>query len=274
MRRLVIAFAMTATLWLMTAVHGNAQTWTGGYVGGSIGGVVAGGHADETVIFDTDLNGTFADTVRTGAGANAFSPGFCGGLAVNAVAANGCTDDDAGMDVSGRAGYDWQWRRLVFGGLADIGRVTATDSVSAFSTTPAFYSFTRDVNMLAAFRGRVGLATQRLLVYGTAGAVSAGLDLRFTTSNAVNTFVPRAESARPWGSQAGGGVEFRVAGHWTVIGEYLWTSIDDRERSTVRSQGPAPATNPFLLVNAAGTDLQRAERLQFHSLRAGLSYRF
>ncbi len=274
MRRRVMAFAMTATLWLIAVESGSAQTWTGGYVGGSIGGIVAAGNADETVIFDTGLDGTFADTVRTGAGADAFSPGFCGGLAVNAVAANGCTDDDTGMDVGGRAGYDWQWGRVVIGGLTDIGRVDVTDSVSAFSTTPAFYSFTREVKMLAAFRGRAGLAMNRVLVYGTAGAVSADLDLPFTTSNAVNTFVARADRERVWGSQAGGGVEVRVAGHWTVTGEYLWTSIDDRERSTVRSQGPAPATNPFILVNAAGTDLQRSDRLQLQSFRAGLSYRF
>lgn len=274
MKQPVMGFAMTAMLWLIAAESANAQSWTGGYVGGAIGGIVAAAKTNETVIFDTDLDGTFADTVRTGAGANAFSPGFCDGLAVNAVAASGCTGDDKGLDVGGRAGYDWQWGRVVIGGLTDIGRVDVTDSVSAFSTTPAFYAFTRDVKMLAAVRGRAGVAMTRVLVYATAGAASADLDLPFTTSNAVNTFAARAVRERVWGSQVGGGVEFRVAGHWTVTGEYLWTSIDDREPSTVRSQGPAPATNPFILVNAAGTDLQRSERLQLQNLRAGLSYRF
>ena len=37
---------------------------------------------DEIVVFDTDRDGVFDDTVRTGAGANAFSPGFCEGAAM------------------------------------------------------------------------------------------------------------------------------------------------------------------------------------------------
>ncbi len=42
----------------------------------------------------------------------------------------------------------------------------------------------------------------------------------------------------------------------------------------MRSQGPAAATNPFILVNASGTDLQRTDRFEFQALRLGLSYRF
>ncbi len=59
------------------------------------------------------------------------------------------------------------------------------------------------------------------------------------------------------------GAEFKLGAHWSVVGEYLFTSIDDRGESTVRSQGPAPATNPFILVSAAGTDLQRTEKFAF-----------
>jgi outer membrane immunogenic protein len=44
--------------------------------------------------------------------------------------------------------------------------------------------------------------------------------------------------------------------------------------SIVRSQGPAPATNAFILVNASGTNFQRTERFEFHSVRIGLNVRF
>lgn len=125
--------------------------------------------ASETVGFDTNLDGGFTDTIRTVAGVNAFSPGFCGGLAVNATAAGGCTDDSDGVDFGGRIGYDWQAGRVVFGVLADVSKTDVIDSVTAFSSTPAFYSFTREVNHIAGLRGRIGVGNGRMLVYGTGG---------------------------------------------------------------------------------------------------------
>ena len=55
--------------------------WSGFYVGASIGNTDPRGGDDGTLLFDTDLDGSYGDTVRTGAGADAFSPGFCGGVA-------------------------------------------------------------------------------------------------------------------------------------------------------------------------------------------------
>ncbi len=41
-----------------------------------------------------------------------------------------------------------------------------------------------------------------------------------------------------------------------------------------KEDAPAPATNPFILVNAAGTDMQRSSAFQFQAIRVGLSLRF
>ena len=269
---------------LASAASAHAQNWTGFYVAGSVGAGFQKQKAGETVRFDTDLNGTFVDIVRTAAGVDAFSPGFCGGLAVNSTAAAGCGSDEGGFDFGGRLGYDRQVGSLVLGGLFEMSRPDITDSATAFSTTPAFYSFTREVEYVAAFRGRAGFGNSRVLVYGTGGAAWASVDQQFTTSNTVNTFVRSSESSgdddvagtsqAAWGYQAGGGVEFRIGARWSVTGEYLFTSIDDRESSAVRSQGPAPATNPFIRVNPAGTDLQRSEKFDFQNVKFGLSYRF
>ena len=233
--------------------------------------------ADETVLFDTNLDGTFSDTVRTAAGADAFSPGFCGGIAVGSLPSAGCVEDEDGIDFGGRAGYDWQMRGLVFGALVDISTSDVIDGVSAFSTTPAFYAFSRELKYVGGLRGRLGGGSHRVLVYGTGGAAWGSVDHQFTSSNGVNTFVPAKDEIRSemaWGYQAGGGIEVRLGAHWSVSGEYLFTSLNDKEDGTVRSQGPAPATNPFILVNAAGTDLRREDRFQFETLRVGLSYRF
>ena len=59
-----------------------APSWTGGYVG------LYGGYSfendeddDGVILFDTNLDGAFGDVIRTAAGADAFAPGFCDGLA-------------------------------------------------------------------------------------------------------------------------------------------------------------------------------------------------
>ena len=233
--------------------------------------------ADEAVAFDTNLDGGFGDTIRTAAGADAFSPGFCAGIAMGSQPAAGCTEEEDGIDFGGRVGYDRQIGNLVIGALVDVSKADVTDGVSAFSTTPAFYAFAREVNYVAGLRGRIGVGNERVLVYGTGGGAWANIDHVFTSSNGVNTFVPAKDTAtsdNSWGYQAGGGVELRLGTRWSVTGEYLFTSIDDRDEATVRTQGPAPATNPFILVNGSGTDLQRTDRFEFQALRLGLSYRF
>ena len=48
---------------------------------------------------------------------------------------------------------------------------------------------------------------------------------------------------------------------------------DDEYR--VRAQGPAPATNPFILVNPQGTDFRRSDDdFDLGALRMTASYRF
>jgi outer membrane immunogenic protein len=65
----------------------------GPYVSGTIGMAAQGNDAGDTLVFDTDRNGTYGDTVTTAGGANAFS-GFCHGSAGGATAASGCGSDN------------------------------------------------------------------------------------------------------------------------------------------------------------------------------------
>ena len=261
----------------------EAQDWTGFYAGATVGGALQSTDDSERVGFDTNLDGTFGDVVRTAAGADAFAPGFCGGLAVGPMAAAGCTDDQEGIDFGGRVGYDRQFGPLVLGALIDVSRTDVTDSVTAFSVTPAFYSFTRELNYVAGLRGRAGVGAGRVLLYGTGGAAVGDVEQRFTTSNIVNTFVAPDDdmgdddagaSERVWGYQAGGGLEIKVGERWSLTGEYLFSSLDNRDDSVIRARGPAPATNPFILTNTGGTDFRRSEKFKFQTVRVGLSYRF
>ena len=266
------AAAAAAMLLMSGLASAQDKGWTGAYIAVNGGYGFQPDDSAETIRFDKNLDGVFTDTVTNVAGANAFAPGFCGGGAVTALPATGCVADEDGADFGGRLGYDWQKGSLVFGLLAEGSTADVTDSVSAFSITPARYAFTRELRWQAALRARVGAGSGRFLAYATGGGVRGHIENTFATSNAVNTFVP-SDHDSAWGYQAGGGLEYRFA-KLSLGAEVLYTSLSDEDEYSVRVQGPAPATNPFLLANPSGTDFRRQEGFKFTTARATVSYRF
>ena len=282
--------AVLAVVLAGVAAPANAQ-WNGPYLGGFAGAIFQNGDPDEEVTFDTDLDEEFGDIVRTVAGADAFSPGFCAGLATGPTPSSDCEDDEDGFVLGGRVGYDFDnGGGLVVGIVGDLAWPEATDSVSAFSTTPAFYAFTRELNTLAGLRARVGTGNDRLLVYATGGLAFGWVEHTFVTSNSVNTFVAVGRDDDDdddddeedddgnrdgaFGYQLGGGIEMWLTNRLSLAAEYLFTTLDDRDDGIIRAQGPAPAGNPFLLVDPGGTDLRRSDRFGIHAVTVGLNLRF
>lgn len=272
--------AVSAAALALVAMPAVAQDWQGGYIG------VAGGYGfvadddNETTPFDTDLDGNFNNTVNTAPtatppSANAFSPGFCSGSPNSNNAAAGCSDDDdAQGEGSIRAGYDWQSGSIVYGVVGEFTISNASDSVTAFSITPAQYSFSRTLNSIAAVRGRIGVPFGRFLPYATAGAAYGTFDNEYATSNGVNTFTPTSGGNENLGFQVGGGLETHVTERVRLGVEYLYTSIEDDSDFTVRIAG-GPATSPFLQGSASGTDQRRsASDFDIHSVRLTLGLAF
>lgn len=252
-----------------------AQGWQGPYFGGYVGYGFQPDDDDETILFDTDLDGSFGDTVRTGAGADAFSPGFCGGRATGPTPADGCEDDSDGVEYGLRAGYDWQAGAWVMGLVGEIGRPDISESVSGFSTTPARYTFTREVENIAAVRARLGYDMGGFLPYVTGGFASAEVEGSYSASNMANSFTPMSVSERRTGYQLGAGVETWVGSRMTLGVEYLYTSLDDDDYIVRTGTGTAPPTNPFLLVNPNGTDQRRADGdFDWHAVRVTAAWRF
>jgi len=274
MKVMLSAAAIASSVLLAGGVAQAQAVWTGPYFGGHMGYTSQPEDDDEQVLFDTDLNGSFSDTVRTVAGANAFSPGFCGGGTFNSTpaGAQGCYDDEDEFEIGLRAGYDQQVGPVVLGGVVELTGTRIDDSVTAFSTTPAFYTITRELEGLAAVRARVGLPLDRFMPYVTGGFAQGQVDRKFFSNNIVNTFTTRGDD-RLNGYQLGAGVEAAVAPRLSLGLEYLYTSLDDDVR--VRASGPAPATNPFILANPGGTDFARSEEeFDFHSVRVVANVRF
>jgi opacity protein-like surface antigen len=266
-------------LFALAALPATAQsydTWTGAYAGGHVGALSDPDDDNDRFLFDTDLDGTFDDTVRTGAGADAFSPGSCDGVATGPTPESGCRGNSGGADWGVRLGYDWQVGSWVYGVVGEYSMNDARDAVTSFSTTPAFYTMLRKVDGMAAVRARVGYAfgaDSENLVYATAGGARARIENTFLTSNGANTFTDNGNHNAS-GAQFGVGYERRLARNFSVGVEYLQTRLDD-EDYRVRAAGPAPATNPFILVNPAGTDFRRSDSdFDLDSLRLTATYRF
>lgn len=272
MKYLLCATVALSVIGGAVAAQAQEANWTGGYIGAQAGWGSHDGNSGESTRFDTNLDGQFNDTVRTSAGANAFSPGFCGGSSV--VPINGsCSEDDSGFEFGLRAGYDWNFGNFVLGVVGEASRTNLEDSVTSFSTTPAFYTMTRDLEYLVALRARGGFAFGGNLLYATGGVAQGQIDHKFFTNNAVNSFTQSSDD-RATGYQVGGGFERMLTKDVTMGIEYIYTNLED-DSHKVRAQGPAPAANPFILVNGAGTDFRRSEEdFKIHSVKVTAAYRF
>jgi outer membrane immunogenic protein len=271
--RMISAASLFALAIATPAVAQDAEpAFDGFYVGGSVGYTVQNNDVGETILFDRGSNGSFGESITTSTGANAFSPGFCNGAATSNLN-TACTNDKDGVEYQFRIGADRQMGKWVIGAVAEIGKSEVRDSVSAFSTTPAFYTMTRELDWNAALRARAGyVAGTGTLFYGTAGGTYAKLDHSFTTGNTANGFTVVGDDDA-WGWQAGGGVEQKIGSSFSIGVEYLYSRYQDDDARVRVTQGTAGATNPFVL--AGGADFIRStDRFDFHSLRATIAYRF
>jgi len=279
MKKLITAAALLcATAATPAFAQDNPRAeFNGFYAGGSIGATFGSGNDDETILFDRDLNGTFGDTVVTTGNANAFSTGFCGGSVGTSPSrpAAGCDSEDTAIEFSGRVGYDRQMGNFVLGALVEVGTSDYSSSVTAFSITPASYTFNREIGLLANARIRAGVTvTPTTLAYVTGGVGYAQLDTSFVTTNTANGVV-RDLDDESIGFVLGGGIEQKISRNVSVGVEYLYQQYDDDSSVRLVNSGTTPPTNPFLLGNAAGTDFIRSDSsFDMHSVRAVVNFRF
>lgn len=271
---LMLAGASVALLPVsVLAQDSDEEHWEGAYIGGSFGLAAQNNDGGENVVFDTNLDGSFDNSVLTTTAANAFSPGFCNGAATAATPID-CRGDRDGLEYHIRAGYDVQNGNIVYGVLLEGGKNEGRDSVTAFSTTPASYAFTRELDYSIGARARIGYAARGALFYLTGGAAYGKIDNSFSTSNTANAFTDNG-STKSWGYSYGGGAEVMIATNFSIGLEYLYTNFTDDDYVVSVGPGSAPATNPFLLVNAAGTDMRRSDSdFDMHSIRLTASFRF
>lgn len=256
-----------------TGDRDTAQDFNGPYVSIGGGATLQGSDRGETLVFDTDRDGTYGDPVNTVGGTDAFAPGFCNGRATG-TSNVGCRNDKDGPEYFGRIGYDRRMGNFVVGALIEGGRSEARDSVSGFSDAPNSYTMSREADWQASARLRAGYTPGGgALFYVTGGPAYARLDNKFATTNTTNSFADNGKT-NGWGYAAGGGAEILVTKNIAVGLEYLYTDLKDKDYVVNVGAGTTnPATNAFMLDG--GTDIQRSDpHFRTHSVRGTLSFRF
>ena len=269
---IALAFAGLATPALADEVVGE---YNGPYIAISGGLATHDSDRTDTIFFDTNRDGKYGEVVRTSTGADAFSPGFCSGSSTqNSNVTVPCTPDHDDVAYGVRIGYDNRYGDVVMGVMIEASKNDSTDSTTAFSISPAGYSFTRGIDYAVSARARIGYAPgSRGLMYVTGGPSYAKIDHRFTTTNTANSFTPVNPAKMVLGFQAGAGAEVGLGGGLTLGMEYLYNRYNDDKYYIQIRNGTAGPTNPFVL--AGGVDAQPNDvRYDFHTFSAVLGFRF
>ncbi|WP_296675852.1 hypothetical protein [Novosphingobium sp.] len=239
----------------------------------AFGGVAAQpSDARDSVVFDTNGDGVYEDTVRTSSGANAFT-GFCNGRATSNVPSTGCSNDKDRVEYGGRIGYDKRMGNIVVGVLLEGSGNDILDGTTGFSSTPAFYELQRGIKFNASARARVGYTPGGgALFYATGGVSGAKINHSFRTSNTANTFTEVNNDKMVLGYQYGGGAEVMLTNNISLGLEYLFNRYNDDKYYVQVSGGGA--TNPFVLSGGNVRMQPSSENFTYQSFRGTLSFRF
>lgn len=129
---------------------------------------------------------------------------------------NGMTNSDTGAVLGLHGGYDFQDGSFVYGGVVDWSWTSLNRT-----RTAASYSFKAQVDWLASFRGRMGMAFDRNLFYITGGLALAQLQGQGTEG--VNpVYSPLNKTQLGWVAGVGFEHKFSRGPGWSFSTEFLY----------------------------------------------------
>jgi outer membrane immunogenic protein len=213
-------------------------TWSGFYIGGTVGGGIA-----SLPVHDQDC---FICTLPS---EDFKKAGFVGG---------------------GHIGYNWQvGPSFLLGVEADInwGGFKAKDTTCFGTCFDDRFSTSSKIDYFGTIRGRAGLISGNALAYVTGGAAYARIKSSFTeTENSDGSVFLESfasDDSTHWGIAAGAGVEYMAGTNWVFRAEYLYLDFLKKNFEIIRlglEEGPSG----FRLGKSA----------DMHIARIGLSYKF
>lgn len=178
--------------------------------------------------------------------------GFYAGLNGGYMFGSGNVSSFDGGLFGGTLGYNYQpiGSNLVFGIEGDIGwtnfGASATATVGAVTATAR-----SEAELFATFRGRLGWAVDRWLVYATGGGAWARNKISVTAA-APGIVVGASDTQDHVGYTVGAGVEYAFLPNWSGKLEYLYSGLG----------------------SATYFGVARSGDLDIHTIRGGVNYRF
>jgi outer membrane immunogenic protein len=150
------------------------------------------------------------------------------------------TAQTSGLAGGVQAGHNWQWNTLVAGIEGDIGylgfRGSKASSVSSDTIVSA------DGGAYGTLRGRLGVAWDRALLYGTGGLIVANVkasvddNARSPGGGLMNS--PHTGTQAGW--TAGAGFEYAFGNRWSMKAEWLYFDL-----GTETVAGPSVNSTPI-----------------------------
>jgi len=147
--------------------------------------------------------------------------------------------DRKGGFAGGTVGYNWQAGNIVYGLEADAAWADVSNSA---------FGVDAKLDTLGTVRGRIGYAFGPTLLYATGGYAWADSKI------SIAGFGSDSHVHSGW--TVGAGLEYMIAPHWSLKGEYLYKSFSSEDY-----------TFPILGTLASGTT-------NFHSGQVGVNYHF
>lgn len=156
------------------------------------------------------------------------------------------------------AGYAYQWGRVVGGLEGDVNVLGGSATIdTGFAPDPTVTQLQSKISWNGHLRGRLGYSFDQAMIFMAGGLALAGVENK-AIDNAAGATAVWNDTRAGW--TLGGGVDYRVTSAMTFRLEYLY---DNYGSTTLGAQ---------TVGNVAFAE--RAHKLDTHTLRAGLNWRF
>jgi outer membrane immunogenic protein len=141
--------------------------------------------------------------------------------------------------AGGTLGYNWQSGMFVYGLEGDVAWADIKNSVTVGGITA-----TDKIQALGTFRGRIGVAFEQLLLYGTGGFAFAD-----NKASATGLGVTLSDSKVRSGWTAGAGAEWMFTPRWSLKAEYLYRRFDSQNLFGVVPSGTTALNSGQIGIN-------------------------
>lgn len=170
-----------------------------------------------------------------------------------------------------------QWSMFSSSGVV-LGLEGSVDGTSLSNTSAASFpdgttlTAQTSADIQGSIRGKVGIAWDRVLIYGTGGVAFGGFNTNLSLANSgavtgAPFFANGNVSSTRVGWTVGGGIQYAVTNNWWIFGEYRYTDFGTHNEGNL--------TGATSLLGVPGSaNFSGNRNLQQNQVQVGFSYKF